>query len=1431
MSDTRRASEGLPGPRARRRGSSGGMFDRDLEPLRPREPRDDPRDGRRVAPPRRRASSGCPAARSSPTSRAAPATCATSCSPSGYRAVGLRLLARHAPQRPDRRAGRRRPTCCELPLADGERGRRDVRVRAAQRDRPRRALRRDRARGAAGRARRRSSRRASPTAALLRAGHAALLRRIVPADRRRALGRGCLPVPPALDGVPPRARPARRDARATRGSTTVERTPLGGGVGAAARRDPVRERRRARDRLARGRPGSVRRSTSSPGYRRGGFFLERSGLGVSRRAARSRPCRAEPGPERILRLSRLDRSRRSPDRWPRTPTRRPRWRWRRSRSTTGARGGAISRADHDPAGPRARRGRLDDHAGGARAPATPASASAGPAGRLPHDAFEEIQLRPEPEPDEYAAAVARATDRIRSGELRKVVLARTMLVEREPDARPQAAPVATARRRPGLLRVRDPQPQATRRTGSSSARRPSCSLRRRGRRVEATPLAGSSQRFGDVGSRPRLRRPAVPLREGSRGARRGRRGRRPRARRLLRRPRAPARARAARHRERVAPGDAVPGPAARPSVTRRSSSSPRSTHPGRLRVAARDRARDARASSSRSTAGRLRRARSDGWTRTATASGRSRCGARRSRARRPGCSPAPASSPTRCPRPSSTRPSASSGRCSTRSAGADGPPRRETTRQPPCGPRPSAAATAAWTSSWRRTFEAASTATSTTWTPPAARARSTAGVRSPARSTSRCPTPAASQTARRSRPCGVVKSSRSSGRSRCGRNEKMTPPSLFGTTNVTSWPRRPLQSSEPTSCSSVRSPQSATVGAPDAATPERGRHEPVDPARAAVGEHPQARPGAACTRRGRAPACSSRPRASRPTGCDAATSRATRPSYGSSHASIVASTAAAGALVGVEPGVEPGGVRRAAPAGRPPRARGRSAATAKRRSARRAGSATRSSGSTITQSAARRPRARARPATSARRRPAGRARARARRAKPSFGEQELAGPRVPGDPAGPTSAPRSSGHPSRPRELEPRWAPASRRAREDHAPRSTPATARASASTSAGSGAGRRAVETPPNAVVRSRGRPGRRRGRAARGRAGSGAPGREAGPCDDRVRRGSVPRVTRPVRVARDRARRRTSGRTRRTAPDLVDRLVRADPAELGRPVGGQERPAARGTSRPRRPPGRSFAAGGAARAGHRDRTPGRLREAEREEAGGPLVEVDVDADVSVPRERERERCRARPRRDARVLAGRTARGSSTTATRARERDVGLAHAASSRRSTARARAARRTPPAAAPVPTSTGTSSRPCGAPHPFERPDRDDDRAEREERPRREPGPGVRELDHDAERDRTERRDDAARGTAFASAGRRAGPRASACRPRRRWGCRAGCSRPGSRRRAGPSAPLAHQAALETVSALTNAVPAVAITPKNRNTITSPSPSSAYGLGPPL
>jgi isochorismate synthase len=109
-----------------------------------------------------------------------------------------------------------------------------------------------------------------------------------------------------------------------------------------------------------------------------------------------------------------------------------------------------------------------------------------------------MQLRPDPEPDEYAAAVARATERIRSGELRKIVLARTMLVN--------AGRALDAKQLLWRLRAVDadcyafaaPQPNAVKGSVLVGAS-PELLLRRRGRLIEATPLAGSSQRFGDAG--------------------------------------------------------------------------------------------------------------------------------------------------------------------------------------------------------------------------------------------------------------------------------------------------------------------------------------------------------------------------------------------------------------------------------------------------------------------------------------------------------------------------------------------------------------------------------------------------------------------------------------------------------------------------------------------------------------------------------------------------------------------------------------------------------------------------------------------------------------------------------------------------------------------------------------------------------------------
>lgn len=113
----------------------------------------------------------------------------------------------------------------------------------------------------------------------------------------------------------------------------------------------------------------------------------------------------------------------------------------------------------------------------------------------PHPAFSGMQLRPVPAPDAYCRAVAEATRRIRAGELRKVVLARTLEVAAgrrldptqllwrlravDPDCYSFAFP--TGDRRPKIL------------VGAS----PELLVSRRGLEVRSEPLAGSAPRSGD----------------------------------------------------------------------------------------------------------------------------------------------------------------------------------------------------------------------------------------------------------------------------------------------------------------------------------------------------------------------------------------------------------------------------------------------------------------------------------------------------------------------------------------------------------------------------------------------------------------------------------------------------------------------------------------------------------------------------------------------------------------------------------------------------------------------------------------------------------------------------------------------------------------------------------------------------------------------
>lgn len=226
-------------------------------------------------------------------------------------------------------------------------------------------------------------------------------------------------------------------------------------------------------------------------YRPGGFFFERTGLGVSSSGIAG-TVRVEAGPERIVSLSRsvaqtLGAIRRAPG----TPAPvavvsipfsddRP----------VEARIPARTSVRHD----RGETWQIDVVAEGIARPHTSSDRWTGRG--APHDAFEEIQLRPDPEPDEYGDAVGRATERIRSGALRKVVLARSLIVDAgreldprhllwrlravDPDCYAFAAPVSS----PG-------------RGGTLVGASPELLVRRRGQVIEATPLAGSAPRYGD----------------------------------------------------------------------------------------------------------------------------------------------------------------------------------------------------------------------------------------------------------------------------------------------------------------------------------------------------------------------------------------------------------------------------------------------------------------------------------------------------------------------------------------------------------------------------------------------------------------------------------------------------------------------------------------------------------------------------------------------------------------------------------------------------------------------------------------------------------------------------------------------------------------------------------------------------------------------
>ncbi|HEV8564206.1 MAG TPA: isochorismate synthase [Actinomycetota bacterium] len=115
------------------------------------------------------------------------------------------------------------------------------------------------------------------------------------------------------------------------------------------------------------------------------------------------------------------------------------------------------------------------------------------AGAFPHDAFTEVQVHERPEASAYESAVATAVMRILEGEMRKVVLARTLDV----DARRELDPRALLHR----LRAVDPHSYAFAAPigpgASLVGASPELLVRRESNEVRSTPLAGSAPRSGD----------------------------------------------------------------------------------------------------------------------------------------------------------------------------------------------------------------------------------------------------------------------------------------------------------------------------------------------------------------------------------------------------------------------------------------------------------------------------------------------------------------------------------------------------------------------------------------------------------------------------------------------------------------------------------------------------------------------------------------------------------------------------------------------------------------------------------------------------------------------------------------------------------------------------------------------------------------------
>jgi isochorismate synthase len=109
-----------------------------------------------------------------------------------------------------------------------------------------------------------------------------------------------------------------------------------------------------------------------------------------------------------------------------------------------------------------------------------------------HEPFAHMQLREVPQADAYRAAVAEVVAKIRRGELRKVVLARTIEVTAERELDPKLLA--------GRLRAVDPDAYTfavPTDEGVLVGASPELLVSRRGHEVRSNPLAGSAPRSGD----------------------------------------------------------------------------------------------------------------------------------------------------------------------------------------------------------------------------------------------------------------------------------------------------------------------------------------------------------------------------------------------------------------------------------------------------------------------------------------------------------------------------------------------------------------------------------------------------------------------------------------------------------------------------------------------------------------------------------------------------------------------------------------------------------------------------------------------------------------------------------------------------------------------------------------------------------------------